>query len=83
METKAKRKCVDLANQYSEFTPSQENPDEDCFNCILDDILDTPEGETRDAWIAIYRQGLMQLNCGRTGKSYMINKEFFDKIFKG
>lgn len=82
METKLKTKCIDLANPYSEFSPTNEDPDEACINCILDDILDTKEGEIRDAWINLYKQGLMQLNCARTGKSYMINKEFFNKIFK-
>jgi len=73
------RKCIGL--EPSKFTPTHEDPDEDCINCILDDILDTKEGETRDAWIELYRQGLMKLNCAKTGKSYMITQEFFDRIF--
>ncbi len=81
METKVKTKCIDLANSYGEFRASNEDPDEDCINCILDDILNTPEGEIRDAWIDLYKKGLIQLNCARTGKSYMINKEFFNRIY--
>lgn len=76
-----KKKCINLATSYSEYEPSNEEPDEDCINCILDDILNTKEGETRDAWIELYRKGLMLLNCSRTGKSYIINQDFFNRIY--
>jgi hypothetical protein len=74
------RKCVTLSNEEFEFEPTKENPDEECINCILDDILSKQEGEMRDFWIGIYEKGLMKLNCSKTRKSYIITKEFFDKI---
>lgn len=77
-----KRSCVGIEVPETGFFKTDEQPDEDCINCILDDILATPEGEIRDLWIAIYREGRMSLNCARTGKSYMINAEFFNTIFK-
>lgn len=77
-----KTKCIELVKEYTEFVPSQQNPDEGCINCILDDILETEEGELRDAWIELYKKGLMRLNCAKTGKSYMINKDFFESIFR-
>lgn len=80
METK-KRSCVNIQIPEFGFVKTDEQPDENCIDCILDDILSTEEGETRDAWIAIYREGRMMLNCARTGKCYLINKEFFDSIF--
>ncbi len=76
------RKCSEIISVPDRFERTKGDPDEECINCILDDILDCKEGETRDGWISLYRQGLMGLNCARTGKSYLINKEFFDKIFK-
>lgn len=76
------KKCIGISTNHSEFISTNQDPDEGCINCILDDILNTPEGDLRDFWINWYKQGLMRLNCGRTGKSYTINKEFFDKIFK-
>ncbi len=74
------RSCINIANAIFEFEPTKENPDEDCINCILDDILNTPEGELRDGWIKMYRNGLIKLECKRTRKSYIITQEFFDKI---
>jgi hypothetical protein len=74
------RKCITLSNAELEFEPTKENPDEECINCILDDILSVQEGELRDFWIGIYKKGLMGLNCSKTRKSYIITKEFFDKI---
>ena len=75
------KRCINIANDVFEFEPSKENPDEECVNCILDDILKTPEGEMRDGWIRMYRNGLIKLECKRTRKSYIITKEFFDKIY--
>jgi hypothetical protein len=74
------RKCITLSNEEFKFEPTNENPDEDCINCILDDILSVPIGEMRDIWIGIYKEGMMKLNCSKTRKSYMITKEFFNKI---
>ncbi len=79
METK-KRSCIDVKVPEIGFVKTDEQPDEECINCILDDILNTPEGETRDAWIAFYTEGRMMLNCARTGKSYIVTKEFFNNI---
>ncbi len=81
MHNKREKSCINIANEEFEFEPSKENPDEECVNCILDDILNTPEGEMRDGWIKMYRNGLIKLECKRTRKSYIITKEFFDKIF--
>ena len=74
------KSCISLTNEEIEFEPTKENPDEECINCILDDILNTPEGELRDGWIKMYRNGLIQLECKRTKKSYIITQDFFDKI---
>lgn len=74
------RKCVTISDEKFEFEPTKENPDEECINCILDDILSVQEGELRDFWIGIYKKGQMGLNCSKTRKSYTITKEFFDKI---
>jgi hypothetical protein len=74
------RKCVTLSNNEYDFEPTKENPDEECINCILDDILSVQEGELRDFWIGLYKKGLMKLNCSKTRKSYIITKEFFNRI---
>jgi len=74
------KRCINIADDIFEFEPTKENPDEECINCILDDILNTPEGELRDGWIKMYRNGLIKLECKRTRKSYIITQEFFDKI---
>ena len=82
MKSTLKKSCTELASTYTEFGKSEEDPDENCINCILDDILSMPEGELREASIELFRKGLMQLNCARTGKSYMVTQEFFNRIFK-
>ncbi len=74
------KSCINLADEVFEFESTKENPDEECINCILDDILSVPEGEMRDFWIGIYREGRMKLECKRTMKSYIITQEFFDSI---
>lgn len=75
-----RRNCAKTTDAVFEFEPTKENPDEECINCILDHILRQEEGEIRDACIAFYKTGMMKLNCSRTRKSYMVTKEFFDKI---
>jgi hypothetical protein len=73
-------KCISQSNDECDFEPVKGNPDEECINCILDDILSVQQGELRDFWIGLYKEGLMKLNCSKTRKSYIISKEFFDRI---
>ena len=51
----------------------------ECINCILDDILSTPE-HVRKSWIKLYEDGSMKLECSLTVKEHLITKEFFDKV---
>ncbi len=81
MNSQLKKSCIKLETSYSEFIKSPDEPDENCINCILDDILSSPEGELRDVCIDLYKKGLMRLDCIRTGKSYMVTQEFFNRIF--
>lgn len=75
------KKCTDIVNNQKRFAFTKENPDEECINCILDDILSFKEERNWEALISLYREGKMMLKCARTGKSYIINKEFFNRIY--
>jgi hypothetical protein len=75
------KNCIEIKDPIVIFMPGEAKPDHHCINCILDDILKFPEGEQRDLRISLYRAGLMQLNCEKTGKSFHVNKDFFDQIF--
>jgi hypothetical protein len=52
----------------------------ECINCILDDILNTPKGITREGWVNLYKEGFMGLHCRLTGKKYIVNEEFLNTI---
>jgi len=75
------RICIKIIDNVSKFEFTLEEPDEECINCILDNILSIPEGELRDISIGLYKDGLMKLECRRTKKSYMITQNFFKKYF--
>ena len=70
--------CEQEDYKLPEYTDKDKIPLE-CINCILDDILDTPE-ETRKFWISLYEEESMKIECRLTGKSHLITKEFFKNI---
>lgn len=75
--------CIEIKDPIEIILPERETvPDEDCINYILDDILRYPEGNQRALRISLYRAGLMQINCERTGIRYQINKNFFKQVFQ-
>ena len=75
------KNCIEIKDPIEIFWPVRAKPDFDCINCILDDILRFPEGEERSLRISLYKAGLMQLNCEKTGKRFQINNAFFEQIF--
>lgn len=60
---------------------SDEDPDEDCINCMLDRILRIDDPDARSFWIYLHRTGQLSLQCGKTGKTYRITPEFFERHF--
>jgi hypothetical protein len=68
--------CINISSEVFDFELTNENPDEECINCIFEAILGVPEGELRDICIEFYKKGRMRLEYKRTRKSYLITKEF-------
>ncbi|GEM_PF-2414926 len=77
------KNCIAIKDPIEIFWPIRSKPDIDCINCILDDILSYPEGEERTLRISLYKAGLMELNCEKTGNRFQINHAFFEQIFIG
>lgn len=76
------KNCVEIKDPIEIFWPGRAKPHKECINCILDDILRFPEGPWRVLRISLYKAGLMQLNCEKTGIRYQVNRTFFNQILK-
>ena len=69
--------CIFKADGVDKRESANHGSDEQCINCVLDELLYIEDSKQRNSWINLLKNGYLEINCRRKRLNYRLLPEFF------